>query len=29
MEKIGNYLFFESETEFENFCVAPYAVVKL
>lgn len=28
MEKIGNYIFFESETEFENFCVAPYAVVK-
>ena len=28
MEKIGNYLFLESETEFENFCVAPYAVVK-
>lgn len=28
MEKIGNYIFFESETEFEDFCVAPYASIK-
>lgn len=28
MEKIGNYIFFESETEFEDFCFAPYAAFK-
>ena len=28
MEKIGNYIFFDSESEFEDFCVAPYAIVK-
>lgn len=28
MEKIGNYIFFESETEFVDFCFAPYAVFK-
>ena len=28
MEKIGKYIFFDSESEFEDFCVAPYAIFK-
>lgn len=28
MEAIGNYILFESDEEFEDFCVAPYASIK-
>lgn len=28
MEKIGNFIFFDSESEFEDFCVMPYAIIK-
>ena len=28
METIGNYILFESDEEFEDFCVTPYASIK-
>jgi hypothetical protein len=28
MEKIDNIIYFESDEEFEDFCVAPYATIK-
>jgi hypothetical protein len=28
MEKIDNIIYFESDDEFTDFCIAPYAVVK-
>lgn len=28
METIDNIIYFESDEEFEDFCVAPYATIK-
>ena len=28
METINNKIYFESDAEFENFCIAPYATIE-